>query len=99
MCELKYLRIEHLNWKVDTVPKTLPFYGKVYYLLIDNVSSNTLYVSFDGGQTYKRIVAGESIPLKGYADKPIFLEKDSVKVKADASNTAFEILVMYEGEL
>lgn len=94
-----YLKVEHVNWSVGTEPKSLPFYGKVYYLLIDNVSSNTLYVSFDGGQTYKRIVAGDSISLKAFAEKPIWLEKDSVKVKGSASGTSFETLVLYEGEI
>ena len=93
-----YLRVEHVNWSVDTQPKALPFYGKVYFLHVHNVSSNTLYISFDGGQTYKQIGAGSYIELRGFMEKPIWLEKDTVKVKGSASGTDFEMLILFERE-
>jgi len=91
------LKLDHLNYTVGIDKVTLPFpWKRVYWLHIHNTSSNTLYISFDQGETWKTISADRTLGIKGFSDKPIEIKKDAIRVYGSGLNTTIEILVLVD---
>lgn len=89
------MKIEHLNYTVGTDKIILPFpWRKVYWFYIHNTSSNNLFISFDQGETWKKIGPDDFLDVKGFSNEPILIEKDSIRVYGSASDTTMEILVL-----
>ena len=75
---------------------TITFEKPVYYIFIENKSStDTLYVSFDMGETWIDIATGKSIEFEPFATKG----KPIVLLKSDGANQPVRIIYRFvEGE-
>ncbi|MCD6325806.1 hypothetical protein J7L97_05915 [Candidatus Bathyarchaeota archaeon] len=84
----------HLDEKSFIRPKTvIPKKTYVLEFKFYNVGSDVIYLSFDGGSSWKRVGAGGNIQIRGFPDLPIYFE-DGVKVKSDVDGVQFEILYL-----
>lgn len=80
--------VEHVNDAVGGAAATITPSGQLQSALIHNThAANTLYVSFDGGTTWKAISKDQSlsVPDNSY----------SYQVKGSAAGTTYEILNIY----
>ena len=88
--------VKHINDEVDTVAETIIRDGAHFHsILIHNTSSNTLYVSFDGGSTWKQISAGSTLEITAPSNKQIWLT-EPLKLKASGASSTFEILLLQD---
>jgi len=91
----KRVRVVHLNDELDTKPETiLPDKYEFYWLLFHNVSSGTLYLSFDG-TNWKRVDAGGTLELTAPPDAKICLT-EPLKGKASAEGLKYEMLMIVD---
>ena len=75
---------------------TITFKKPVYYIFIENKSSSdTLYVSFDMGESWIDIATGKSIEFEPFATKG----KPIILLKSDGANQPVRIIYrLVEGE-
>lgn len=90
------VHVRHINEEVDTTSEAIIRDGThFHWLYIHNISANTLYVSFDGGTTWKQIGAGSTLEITAPPNKQIWLS-EPLKVKGSATSTTFEILLLQD---
>lgn len=83
----------HENNMVGTSPQDT-INGELYAFSIHNThAANILYISFDGGTTYKQIASEAVYSLSGPNNIPITYI-DKIKLKASAANTTYEIVYL-----
>jgi len=88
--------VTHVNDEVDTKAEAILQDGVCFYwLYIHNTSANTLYISFDGGTTWKKIATDKTLEVKAPEGKQIILT-EPLKGKGSAISTQFEILMIVD---
>jgi len=89
------VKVVHIDDEIGTTPEAVIQDGTTfYYLLIDNISANTIQVSFDGGTTWKQSASGDTLEITAPGGKQVKLS-DPLKMKSSATSN-FEILMIQD---
>jgi len=90
-----YVIVKHVNDELDTTSEAILKDGTVFYwLYFHNTSGNTIYLSFDGGTTWKQIAADKTLEITAPTGK-LYLS-EPLKGKATAASSTFEMLIIQE---
>jgi len=85
ICGLR--KVKHVNGTATTEPTTITFPGLSSDLIIDNLGTENMLVSFDGGENFKTVTPTSSISIE--------VRLTSLIIKAAESSCPYEILVVY----